>query len=764
MSNPFEKLRREIPIEEAASFFVGIKKFAEWTDPPDMEGELEGQFAVPVEQVLAKLKEVIAAKFRKMVAYHTYAQCFRGPAWRSAKIEFTEHAWDEQKGAEFYTKRAVALGGPVHMDEIEPPPPSNNPLGILKMMARAEQEGILAQRELLELVGDDNPMRVGIEEHMSKDQHHLDETWQMMSQEDHASVERGVDDELPDEAPEELPEEDEEVPEEEEAPEELPEAEPELEELPPEEKAASMRMAVALQKMGMLGMGVPQPPAVGATGGLGGTSGMIGKAPVPKLGGGIGTAGTGGVGSGAPKPPTMSGGAQKTAADKSDKELKETGRQRGVTSMAAEAQREKGRRGERVGGLVGRLLGAAGGAGGAYKASKSLGPAGRMAAMVAGGAGGSSLGRHLGREVGTELDIAKNAAAMRFTRALEKRAQEPGMAGEAAMPSPAAGQELQPQNYLQAEQMGQQAQSANESAYYQQQLQESQQAMQGMQEQVQSAMMQLEQLQQQAGEANMNVQQAAQSAQQAHDMATEQTMQAAKARIGAQQMRQQMLQLASQDPQALGEAAMGPSPEEMAMQQAQEQGGMPGAEGGQAPGEAPPDDAGGPPAEQEGPAGQAPSPETAPGSAPPEGQADANAPASGESPAAIGGGGPPSATPVQVKVGSARLMGAAVGAGLGAGGSVIHGARAPGLKQKVEDLKGQQDGGFMQAARLAKAQAASATADLAAGHPAASAIKGGLMGAGMGALAGPSLAQKATQIRKDLPDAARGLGRVLGMR
>jgi hypothetical protein len=209
---------------------------------------------------------------------------------------------------------------------------------------------------------------------------------------------------------------------------------------------------------------------------------------------------------------------------------------------------------------------------------------------------------------------------------------------------------------------------------------------------------------------------------------------------------------------------MGPSPEEMAMQQAQEQGGMPGAEGGMAPGEVPPDAAGGAPASPEGPAGQAPAPQTAPGAATPEGQADANAPASGESPAAIGGGGPPSATPVQVKVGSARMMGAALGAGLGAGAGVIHGARAPDLRQKVEALQGKQDGGFMQAARLAKAQAASATADLASGHPAASAIKGGLMGAGMGALAGPSLAQKATQIRADLPDAARGLGRVLGMR
>jgi hypothetical protein len=725
--NPFDELRPEIPIEDAAAFFVGIKKFAEWTDPPDMAGELEGQFAVPVEQVLHQLKVVITAKFRKMVAYHVYAESFRGPWWRAVKDEFHSHAYDERCGGDYYTKRAVALGGPVHMDPIEPPPPSNNPLGILKIMARAEQEGIMAQRELRDMVGDDNPMRIGIENHMVKDQHHLDEVWQMMTQPEHASLEGGGEGEtegdlpqpgegaseeglppteegLPAEAPPPPPEEtvdapslDPEVAAAEEAGPPEGEPDPELEELPPEEKMASMRMA-------------------------------------------------------------------KYAKDKkTDKELKETGRERGVTSMAAEAHREKSRRGERYGGLGGRLLGAAGGGAAGHRASKGLGLGGQLTGTAVGALGGSMLGRHVGRELGTEVDIAKNAAAaMRFTRALEKRGQ--GVGAEAQMASPAPNQEMQPQNYLQAEMAGQQAQQANESGYYREQLQQSSQQMQGMQQQVQMAQEQLQGLQQQAEQANQQVQQAAQSAQQAHDMATEQTMQAAKARIGAQQMRQQMLQLASQDPQALGEQAMGPSPEEMAMQQQQQaaQQGMPGAEAGQAPGEAPPDAAGGAPAPPEGPAGQAPAPQTAPGAAPPEGAADMNAPAGGMPGADMQGA--EGASHLKTGAVNPRMMGGAVGAGMGAGLSVIQGARAPMLRDRVSQLQGQQDGGFMQAARLAKAQAASAHADLAQKHPGVSAIKGGLMGGVGGALLGPSIAQKAQAIRKDLPDAARGLGRVLGMK
>jgi hypothetical protein len=52
-------------------------------------------------------------------------------------------------------------------------------------MVRAEQEAIAEQRHLLSMIGEENPMRVEVEEKMRMDQHHLDELWQMLPTEFH---------------------------------------------------------------------------------------------------------------------------------------------------------------------------------------------------------------------------------------------------------------------------------------------------------------------------------------------------------------------------------------------------------------------------------------------------------------------------------------------------------------------------------------------------------------------------------------------------
>jgi len=93
------------------------------------------------------------------------------------------------------------------------------------------------------------------------------------------------------------------------------------------------------------------------------------------------------------------------AEDKSDRELKEVGRQRAVTTMAGEAYREKHRRGERVGNVLGRAGGAVGGA---AMGKKFIG--GRTGTMAGAGLG-YMTGGHFGRELGTEHDIKKNAMA-----------------------------------------------------------------------------------------------------------------------------------------------------------------------------------------------------------------------------------------------------------------------------------------------------------------------------------------------------------------
>lgn len=1117
MSSFEDLFKQDIPLEEAAAFYAGIKKFAEWTDPPDMSGQLEGQFLVPVEQVLAKLKQVIAMKYRKAIAYHTYAQSFRDHAWRAIKIEFSEHAHDENEDATFYIKRAVALGGPVHMDEIEPPPPSTEPFGILRIMIRAEQEMIAAQRELLKLVGDENPMRVGIDEALHHDQHHLDELWQIMPSEESSKLEIGqalAGAATEPEGGEEVPSLMETVPEagpEEGAPEAAAEGEP------PMEVTAAMRMAkyamdpsqayglteeelmeaasgggkmkkmrqramqhMAQQQADLAGyaqfarehpVGHRVPGAILGATAMGIPGAMLGHAVKPGLGtavGGLGGAGLGGLagyhltpspeakqqtadeyaqaaavmgekkhlkaglrrallehamsrtpegepadpaavealrrhiapklamakfadmipggkadkksnedfdpkqiamgkkiemehvddpamaeeisrdhltefpdyysrlkrmeaaaekakegscgkmkradgdddeeGGRAPTPEdkkaievfirknpgledddfheflegkgikvplgeavayslvgkekaaewrmakmakvlTMQGRKRikeknfaipagsgpggtgkypihdaqhaksaltfvarhgtpeeksqvyaavgkkypglaarssvegvrgkakescglKTAAKKLTKEeIREKGRDAytkgwasGIASRKAESVRESGRRGQRWGQTLGGLGGMAGGA----VAGKKYvgGPIGTIGGAALGGAAGSRLGK----EIGKEVDIKKSAAfrgayaispdqqrqmysnmvssqgnwggmpsypafgtmgmpgmragdvallksvgaiktssidamaaAMRMSMA--KMAQEPGggLGGEAAAPmaSPTAG-EMEAQNYLQAELTGRQAQEQNESTFYREQLGQAQQQAQMAQQQMADTQMQLEQVQQQAQEAGAQIQAAMQQAVAAQDAATQQTIEAAKARIGAQEMRAKMMELASQDPQMIGEQALAPPPPAPGMEQNLAPPGGPG---------------GGPPPGAEA-AGQPPMPKTG---------------------AAL----------------SHHALGALAGAGLGAGGSLAMGARAPALADQVQELQGSQDGSFAQAARLAAAKRGLASAELAQAHPGKSALVGGLTGGLTGAMAGPTLIAKAQKAQGNIRDALR---------
>jgi len=698
----FEDLfKQNIPTVEAASFFTELKggftKQAEWTDPPDMEGLLEGKFLVPVEQVLLKLKGVITTKYRLMVAYYTYAQSINDLAWRSMKDEFYEHAYDERCGAEFYTKRAAVLGGPVHLDAIEPPPASNNPIGILKIMIRAEQEGIAAQRELRQCVGEENPMRIGVEEHLLKDQHHLDELFQMLPKAEMQALELGG--EMPPMG-EEAPMEGAQVQGLEGEPPPAVEGEepqPIAEEAPPEEKMASFRLGLALMKTA----GVEKETTASVKLALFDEDREFIKKENERA----------------------------TAEKEKTKQLKEKGRERGVTGLAAEATREKGRRGERLGKTIGML---GGGAAGAALGGKYLGgTAGTLGGMAA----GALAGRGAGSELGTEYDINKNASAevvasMRMDVALHKLAQEPGLPGDTAgdgMASPATT-EMQPQNYLASEMQAQEAQEGNEANYYREQLGQAQQTATMAQQQMTDVQAQLDQLQQQADQSGQQIQQAAQEAMSARDDAVNATMEVAKARIGAQKMRQQMLELASQDPATLGEEAM-PTPAPAIGPDGHPMGGgaVPGPEGqpGAPPGEPGVPDAGmEAPPEPGGPAGAAPPPATAPGAAPPDGGADMTAPV----------GPPPGPDPAgveaqtQLKTGSAALLGGLSGAALGAGASYMAGRQAPALRDRVQQLEGTQDGSFGQAAALATARGASAAGDLAAAHPGRAALSAGLTG------------------------------------
>ena len=71
---------------------------------------------------------------------------------------------------------------------------------------------------------------------------------------------------------------------------------------------------------------------------------------------------------------------------------------------------------------------------------------------------------------------------------------------------------------------------------------------------------------------------------------------------------------------------------------------------------------------------------------------------------------------------------------LGAANGVMEGHRVDAIRQKVDELKGQQDGGFTKALELAHTQMRLAGAEDARRRPVVAGLKGGLRGAGLGAV------------------------------
>ena len=287
---------------------------------------------------------------------------------------------------------------------------------------------------------------------------------------------------------------------------------------------------------------------------------------------------------------------------------------------------------------------------------------------------------------------------------------------------------------------GQAAQEQNEAEFYKQRFMEAQQQLEAATQASEQAAAQAQQLQQQAEQNQMALSSAQSQAQQTSALAMQQVMQAgdeklkeqmqaAQMRMAFQDLRGQLLNLASQEPpsQVLNDpmAMGGPAGAAAAGTQAM---------GGQAPAETQPQDA------ASAPAGQAPEAQAAPGQPGPGGGQTAN---EGSEPAAPAGKGQGS-TSVTVKQGSFRDH--ALGAGLGAlvGGGLTaaeagggDGLRA-GLRKKISVLE-QEQGSFPQAMRLVASKALLGASEAASEHPVGATIVGSLAGAGIGAATEPAV-------------------------
>jgi hypothetical protein len=446
-------------------------------------------------------------------------------------------------------------------------------------------------------------------------------------------------------------------------------------------------------------------------------------------------------------------GYVKTAADKSDAELREAGRQRAVTSMAAEAHREKGRRGERAGETIGRVVGAVGGAGvGGKFLGKKLGP-------IAGMAAGYGIGGKAGKEIGTESDIRKAAAAMRFKLAQgEMVPQQENLAAqtepEAAPasilqnpPKPAAAPQ-QPQapqqpptvptNYMGAEMLAQQSQQENEANFYRERLGKAVADNQAMTQELQTIQQSVAGLQDQAAASGEQIAAATAEAVQASDRAMQHSQEAARMRMGMQQLREQMLQVASQDPDAIVQ-----QDQAVQQEQANEQAALAGTpEASPAPGGGAPPGTPAAGAPQPGGGVQAPAGgDTTPSAEKPM-QQDTKSPEDGKK---------ETKTTTTTKVAAlpkgltSRLPYAAGGAGLGLLSVAATRKGVPELKERVQNLEGEQ-GGFGKAVEMARAKLELAMAEEAQASPGRAALKGALVGAaGMSAI-GPGLVGQAARM------------------
>jgi bacterioferritin (cytochrome b1) len=722
-------LRRGIPLGVAATWYHSFKT-ASWGDPPDETGVLEGQFAVPLEQVVAKLTEVIAAKFKLMTAYHIYAESMRGVAQHAVAEVFHEHAEQERAAAEAYLKRAAVLGGgPIHVPEIETPPASSDPVGILMIMVRAEQEGIALQHELKQMVGEDNPLTFQIEQFMIEDQHHMDEAWQMLPQDVQRQLappaeglppEPGaaMDGAVPPALPPELP-----VEEGESAP---PVAAPPGEG-PPSSEEPTVPSVPRPQRppkpKGEAGKSEPSPEQKEAF--VRGLRELVAK---------------------------HAGIAQDIIDNMSDPERRRLMHEQHLRGQADEVHRilDMGR-----GDFQSAQRAARGRAGTAphpldkvfrdprFLAAAELEPKLAMAFHKA----MRKLGYSGPTEPGFGTDPATapqpNAGATVMPQAsMEVPGQQPPMA------NPPGSQQYDPVNYLEAEQIARQAQAQNEAGFYRDQAQTHAATAQSMGEQVQAIQQQLDQVQAQAAESNAQIMAANQEASQANDQMLNQATLAARMRMGMQQLRAQMMEIASQDPEQLAAAAGGPTPMDVGNQAAAAAGAPAGAPGATPTGlngdqdvAAPPDQA--EPGAQPGQPGAVESGGQPPGSpqpgagapsdtkdAPEESNRSSGEPAKKDN----------AETTVSIKKGSmlgdefrTALPGAALGGVLGAIGGARSGKQVESLRQRVDALKGQPDaGGFGHAIDLAHTQLQLAQAEQARANPGRAALSGGLHGASLG--------------------------------
>lgn len=770
------------PLDEAAAFFLKLKTAAPedgmappaqepmgqgaptlGAPAPDVTGQLEGEFAVPVEQVLPVLAMLAENEFKTMLAYHVYAESLRGLEREGIAEEFEEHAEDEISHAEFLLRRMSVLGGPIQLADIPAPPAMSDAHEIIQTMITMEQEGIAKWKELLAMLGD-NPTKYEVEAFLTREQHHLDELWQLLPWDGQAAqpapgVGAGAG------AP------------------------------PPATEQTTNSAVQSSDKEPPKAQSVPGPVSVkigGASVGFAKTVAQPAAAAAQKAHQAAAAAINTDKAKGVKRVGELLSGSRV------DRFRNALNKNRGAGwpykhlyhhEVGEEALHEAGRVSKARAGAAAAGGAAVGGAAAHHKHDEKEKKAAMKQAFerIAPGTAHCHSPRMLavlealpGRVYYAEEE---KTASVRFRAGISKLSDIGGSFGGPAVQSlqrPAAGGGFEGmpdiEGFLANEQAAAGAEEQASAGYYQQRFQQAAEQLKQLQE-TQAA------LEQQIAQSDQQIQAAMQSTQSAQSTATQALSQAltssdealknktlaASMRQAYQTLRGQMMDIASQDPAAQIGTELAGSAAAAAQVPGQTPGQVPGQAGGQAggqPGGATGESAptSGAPTGDTGPAGQAPGAQSAPGAAPPEGETGAQNPANSSGPQGADRSGAQPSTHVSVKTsgvmdsapvreGMKRLPYAIAGGALGAGAGALE-ARPGGaekLRGKVQELEG-RPGSFGNAMQQAAAKFRLALAEAGEEHPGAATLAGGLAGAALGAGAGPALHDKVRNIGQSAKD------------
>jgi bacterioferritin (cytochrome b1) len=148
---------------------------------PDTTGRSEGEFLVPLEQVVQTMASLAAVELKLQFAYLFYSEQLRGPERTALSKLFKKFAKDEADDAAYFLRRiSVLTGGQgVTMPPVPAPQPTPDTTQILNNLIAGEQQAIVFLKALRHQLGD-NPMRYTVEQKLSEEQEHHDTLWQHM--------------------------------------------------------------------------------------------------------------------------------------------------------------------------------------------------------------------------------------------------------------------------------------------------------------------------------------------------------------------------------------------------------------------------------------------------------------------------------------------------------------------------------------------------------------------------------------------------------